>query len=780
MDEQELLRAFQALREAMEEAAAQEKLLGQVSAGTAKTIENLRAKVSGADKSLVSLSQSAAEAAAAEKAASDATKVYAQGVKTSAKNVAGSGAQLASSMASGADSFGQFTTITRSVADALGRLVNIPLLGTFASGVNFFIGQLDSVAKAYGELGRVGAITAEGVEGLRKQFDRLGLVNLPEFVNAVKQSSLGLAALGPTVSRGARMFGDSLGQITDKDGPFIGGLFALGYNLEEIASTAGTFAATQALSGNRQIRTTEQLTQATVRYLREITELADATGRSRQQVVEERKKSEADARFQARLQALRDEGNDAAAEELQRLVDQVGGPIADIIRASVTGVPLTEQATKAFPLIGPAVLEAIAAIERGAKAEDVRAQLIREGIANQRDLNTNIQYSAEAFGTDTVNQLRRFGQMFREGQDPFELAQRNREAAEAAGGVTRQFVEAQAAVANASRELQRLALDGLGPATAVVKGFTASLETAINVINRSISSLPGFSARPPGTRPENAPGNEWRKPWLTFQTGGVFQERAGMALLHGPEAVVPLPDGKTIPVKVSFTDLQQAVMSSKGVETNSAVGLKELQKSAMASRDVESSASASQALRQAAIKAEAATTSSALSLKSVMEGVQLAGASGANPFTGVNAGPITTDLNLIKELASQMGAFDKSAQIITNPETWQKIVASGLGTNLSMPGLAGDRANFGSISNPDLRSTISQELAKLTSEGSPLEASLQKLGAEYAKAMQTVLNQFDEQQRAKAIAADPQLAEMINLLRQSNSTQTRILQAANN
>ena len=799
MDERELLRAFQELTEALAEAERQEKILGQVSSQTASSISALQAKVTGLQAkvgsttgSLGALAQASQEATKAELDASEATKAYAQGVKTSAKNVASSAGQLAGGLASGADSFGQFTGITQSVGAVLSKLANIPGLETASASVNFFISQLDSVAKAYGELGRVGAITAEGVEGLRKQFDRLGLVNLPEFVAAVKQSSLGLAALGPTVSRGARQFGDSLGQITDKDGPFVGGLFALGYNLEEIASTAGTFAATQALSGNRQIRTTEQLTQATVKYLREITELADATGRSRQQVVEERKKSEADARFQARLQTLREEGNDAAADELQRLVDSVGGPIADIIRASVTGVPLTEQATKAFPLIGPAVLEAIAAIERGARAEDVRSQLIREGIANQKDLNTNIQYSAEAFGTDTVNQLRRFGQMFRDGQDPFDMARRNREAAEAAGGVTKQFTDAQISVANLSREFQRLAIDGLTPATIAVQLFTGTLTSVIAVADAALKSTPNLPFKmpqpPPGTSPgigvypdidinmkPDASGRGRRIPGM--QTGGIFHDRAGMAILHGPEAVVPLPDGKTIPVQVSFQDMQRAVMASNGVEASPAAGMKELQLAVQASKEVGAEAAAGfKTLQQAAIRSEVA--SAAVSLKEALQAVQIAGAGAANPLTGVSAGPVTTDLNLIKELAAQLGAFDKSAQVITNPETWSKIVASGLATNLSVQGLAGDRVNFGGRSNPELSATISTELAKLTAEGSPLEASLQKIASDYGRAMQTAMDQFRQQQMGAM--AGPELQEMVNLLRQSNATQTRILQAANN
>lgn len=706
MDEQQLRNLFEELRRSLEEAAAQEKILGQVSRKTAADIDTLRTIISKSGVDLRKLDEATQAATKAELDAANASKAYAQGVKTSAKNVVSSSGQLASSMAAGSDSFQQFGGITRSVADALGKLTNIPGIGIAADTINFFISQLDSVAKNFQELGRVGAITARGVDGMIEQFDRLGLVNLPDFVAAVKQSSLGLAALGPTVSRGARMFGDSLGQITAENGPFIRPLLALGYSLEEIASISGTFASTQALSGNKQIRTTEQLTQATVRYLREISELADATGRSRQQIVEERRKSEADARFQARLQTLREEGNDAAADELQRLIDSVGGPIADIIRASVTGVPLTEQATKAFPLIGTAVLDAIAAIERGAKAEDVRAQLIREGIANQRDLNTNIQYSAEAFGTDTVNQLRRFQQMFAEGKDPFNLARATQNAAAAAAGATEQLNNAQIAVAAASREITKLAQEGLPIATGALAAFTTALRAATAVASTV------FAPRVPV--PGGTGGDLFEAP--TYQTGGIFPKQAGMALLHGPEAVVPLPDGKNIPVTISFKDLQQAVMMS--------------------------------------------------------------GAAGANPYKGVNAGPVSTDINLIKQLAAQVGAFDRSTGTITDTGAWQKIVESGLGTNFSMQGLAGDRVNFGSRSNPELSATISAELAKLTAEGSPLEASLQKIASDYGRAMQATMTQFQEQQRGAA--GSPQLDEMVALLRQSNSTQTRILQAANN
>jgi hypothetical protein len=95
------------------------------------------------------------------------------------------------------------------------------------------------------------------------------------------------------------------------------------------------------------------------------------------------------------------------------------------------------------------------------------------------------------------------------------------------------------------------------------------------------------------------------------------------AMLHGTEAVVPLPDNKSIPVKIDLKD----PMQPGGV------------------------------------------------------GPTLGG---ANEYLGYNMGPMSTDIAVIKQVAAHMGAFDKATQTITDPKTWKEILHSGIAMNYDL------------------------------------------------------------------------------------------------
>jgi hypothetical protein len=63
---------------------------------------------------------------------------------------------------------------------------------------------------------------------------------------------------------------------------------------------------------------------------------------------------------------------------------------------------------------------------------------------------------------------------------------------------------------------------------------------------------------------------------------------------------------------------------------------------------------------------------------------------GVNEWTGFQSGassgsdPLGTDLKALKDIAAQLGAFDKATQIITDPATWKQILNSGIATNYDL------------------------------------------------------------------------------------------------
>jgi len=574
MDEQQIKAVFEELQRQLETSAAEQRILGQTSKGTADAIDKLQKQLQNAGKSAVDVAKQLDAAADAQREAKDASKAYKQSLSTGAKGVAQSATSLMGSLASGSSSFAQFGQITQQVTNLMGKLASaFPVLGKYVdAGIQAagaagaaVINQLDTVAKAYTDLGKVGAIGAQGVDGLVTQFKELGLVSLPAFTDAVVKNAQGLAALGPTTSQGSRMLGRSLGQLTDRNGEYAEQIIKLGYSLDEAAAISTQFAATQALAGNRQIKTSQELAKASMAYLKEIDGLARATGRSREQIIEERQKNLQNIAFRAKIEEMRASGNEKqikAAAELEKAVDSFGGPVADLIRASVTGTPLTKEAQTATALLGNSVLDLVNNIQQGSSAEVERYKFLKQSTTSLQGFNQNLQYGlSEALGFDPIAfQLLNMEKTLREGRDPFKQAfDEQGDLAKAGGKTTKEFAQATIAVAGANRNIQALAFDAIPAATTAVQAFANTINAGTNAL-RKVLGISGPRAGP-GAAPSAAP------PGGSRMGGAAARKRGGAGAgptlgleglrIKSPEAYA---GGETAPSIISLAHkIQQAL-----------------------------------------------------------------------------------------------------------------------------------------------------------------------------------------------------------------------------
>jgi hypothetical protein len=125
-----------------------------------------------------------------------------------------------------------------------------------------------------------------------------------------------------------------------------------------------------------------------------------------------------------------------------------------------------------------------------------------------------------------------------------------------------------------------------------------------------------------------------------FADGGIARgpTTGFAATLHGTEAVVPLPDGKTIPVNINAQDRGEKDLSGPD---NKPIPIQ-----------------------------------LALSYQKDFEMLP-----GLKSFSGYNQGPISTDLNIVAELAKRLGAYDEQNKIITDPDTWKQLLSYGFDFN---------------------------------------------------------------------------------------------------
>ena len=160
-----------------------------------------------------------------------------------------------------------------------------------------------------------------------------------------------------------------------------------------------------------------------------------------------------------------------------------------------------------------------------------------------------------------------------------------------------------------------------------------------------------------------------------YADGGIANTpQIAMVAEKGPEAMIPLVDG-AIPIKMDMSGYTSAI--DKVVQTIS-----------LNNADYNEGG-----------KFATATSGAG-------EGGMGLTAFGANEWTGINQGPLTTNLKVLKDIAAELGAFDKATQIITDPATWKQILNSGVGTtynlgaakigttSMEVPGIPGAKASI--------------------------------------------------------------------------------------
>lgn len=203
----------------------------------------------------------------------------------------------------------------------------------------------------------------------------------------------------------------------------------------------------------------------------------------------------------------------------------------------------------------------------------------------------------------------------------------------------------------------------------------------------------------------------------SFGTGGISRgpESGYTARLHGTEAVVPLPDGKSIPIDVAGLSRQ-----IKDMILN-------------------------------------------------LSDDRYLNVGGLDTHGGFQAGGLRTfDNNLTKMIMERLGLTDIRSKRLIN--------LSGIGTNMRL----GDVDIGSSMGGGFMRGEIANQVAKLVEGGTPLEQALEKTTQEFSRAMQEFVQQRTGPDGRGMQELINQLKEMVELQRQNNSTQSRILQVTTN
>ena len=504
---------------------------------------------------------------------------------------------------------GKFAKIG-AAAVVVGESLNIlgTKAATYAGKAAQFLGdELVKTQKAYTDTTQSGAMLAGGMTELRQRAADAGL-DVSQFADTIKRSNESLQMMGLGMGEGAKRIGGVSKELRNSQ---LGTqLQKLGYSFEEQGELAAQVMANQSASGNKRAMSDAEIAKQTVDYGKSLKILQDITGEDAKKAMEKARTQAMEADLYA--QALR-EGGPAAVEKLQaqlatmpeamkkgymEFVSTGGKAIADqatnvaIVQnpkimeqyrsqlndlksnsvdqkqALINAGKYTEQTGKfarenmdqtkiigmAGRLTGDSTLNAVgqinnALIMSGTKIQDgatAAAEKATEGAAVNTapldkavtDLETETQRTKAALGkeltpaiTDFANQLRSMAKSVRETLDELGI-KAPKTTGEKVGG----------AVGGAAGGIGGSALAGLAAGAAI----SATGVGAAVGIPMMLAALVGG-----GYLGEKAGevGGEWIG--SKFAVGGVvMQPTKALVGEAGPEAVVPLPDGRTIPVQM--------------------------------------------------------------------------------------------------------------------------------------------------------------------------------------------------------------------------------------
>jgi hypothetical protein len=315
---------------------------------------------------------------------------------------------LASSVAKGDTSLKSMNAVVDVAANAISGLAKtVPIFGeamsaatkAIAEGAKIVVDQLDATAKTFNAMSATGALVADGMTGLSRQFTTAGL-NLQQFQKVVGQNSVALARFRGMAGEGAEDFSKAVGALTQGQDT---SLRKLGMGAEDIADTSAAFVTQQTRLGRSQAMTQDQLTAGSKQYAMELDLLSKVTGMSREAIQKQQDAALSESKFRANYELMMANGQEKQAKALMTLqtrMSSFGAELGQGVRDLSAGVANTEASQKLVNSTGGAALDIMARVKSGAIDQDQAQTEIIE--AMERHKHAQLQIASQIGNTAGV------------------------------------------------------------------------------------------------------------------------------------------------------------------------------------------------------------------------------------------------------------------------------------------------------------------------------------------------------------------------------------------
>ena len=233
-------------------------------------------------------------------------------------------------------------------------------VGAFAAYVKAANTMADQLYKTYSGLSKAGGAASDGMTGIKKASDQLGLSmeEMDVFVGQIAANSKDLALFSGSVYEGRQRIGDMGEALRGSRQDFL----KLGMSTTDMSDGMLGYLKIQTRLGNSQTMTNAQLAEGAKKYLVEQDALTKLTGQTRKEMEDQRERALQGEQFAAKIRELQLQGPEGkkAAEELMKMnaIYEAAGPkMAAAFQASVTGNLSNADAQEANLASNGAMLE---------------------------------------------------------------------------------------------------------------------------------------------------------------------------------------------------------------------------------------------------------------------------------------------------------------------------------------------------------------------------------------------------------------------------------------
>jgi hypothetical protein len=414
------------------------------------------------------------------------------------KEVAGNSKDLATGLIGGKRGFDALNPAIDLAAGALTAMTSwIPYLGKavestaslVAEGSKLMLSQIQMQVDAFQQVGEVGALGADGLKGLQKQFLASGLT-LESYTRAIQNSSQSLARFRGLTGQGAEDFSIIVGSLTQSTDL---GLRRIGLSADQMGESTEAFLSRQTRIGLSQGLTNEVLAQSTTSYIKELDILSKVTGLSRKDIQNQQDQALNESRFAASIQAMRGTSEEGAINSIMNFQSAISGLDTELgagMRDLASGFTATAAARRAEQATNGQASVIMQRLRTGQINEiQARAQM-KDALLENRE---QILFAGRSLGSDSIfgdvaglvnvmtTEMDANGKYVKLATD----AQKGQ-----IGGtnkLTNEVVSAQQAIEKMQIELQELFFLAMPKAATMTKKFTTTMADGIARFNDLLS-----------------------------------------------------------------------------------------------------------------------------------------------------------------------------------------------------------------------------------------------------------------------------------------------------